>query len=281
MSLQDKINQIPLMEPEDIDIRIGQIGRDGDYITLLLYKNARVDMQILDDVFGTFGWARSHREVKGNLYCAVNLWDEENKQWVPKEDVGTESNTEAEKGEASDSFKRACVNVGIGRELYTAPFIKLKPPLVEIKKDTNGRWTCRDRFAVDNIEYTNRKISRLVIVKTRSNGSDVVYTFDKKTKKPPQPIKYDTQPKVTTDEIPTSPQEEKERKDTLYKLDYKIIQLANLRGVDVDAANASIRKKLKVDGNYDDLSLDRLNEVFDTVCKWIDKAKENENTSEN
>lgn len=179
MGLKEKIANIPLLKAEDIDLRIGQIDRNGKWLTLLLYKNARIDMQILDDVFGIFGWGRTHREVKGNLYCTVNLWDDENRQWIPKEDVGTESNTEAEKGEASDSFKRACVNVGIGRELYTAPFIFISGESVNIK-DSNGKPVCKDRFVVTEINYTDdRKIRRLVIAKESYGKRDTVFEWEK------------------------------------------------------------------------------------------------------
>ena len=105
----------------EIDCRVSTINEKG--LTLLLYKDARVDMNILDETFGVTGWQRKHEIIGGNLYCTVSIWDAEKQQWISKQDVGVESYTEKEKGQASDSFKRACVNVGIGRELYTAPFI--------------------------------------------------------------------------------------------------------------------------------------------------------------
>lgn len=95
------------------------------YATLLIYKDARVDQRILDETFGPMNWERQHELIDGRLYCTVRIWDAEKGQWVSKQDVGTESNTEKEKGQASDSFKRACFNWGIGRELYTAPKIVL------------------------------------------------------------------------------------------------------------------------------------------------------------
>lgn len=115
------------LKPEEIDVRIGTVGAKG--CTLLLYKNARTDMQILDETFGAMNWQKDYKEIKGNLYCGVGVWDAEKSQWIWKWDCGTESNAEKEKGEASDAFKRACVNVsdgnggGIGRELYTSPFV--------------------------------------------------------------------------------------------------------------------------------------------------------------
>ena len=117
---------IPLLTEQDIDCRVQSVskaktGRVG--AVLLLYKDARVDMRILDQVFGPGNWQRTHEVINGNLFCNIDIWDDEKKTWVRKQDVGTESNTEKEKGQASDAFKRAGFNVGIGRELYTGPFI--------------------------------------------------------------------------------------------------------------------------------------------------------------
>ena len=110
------------LKANEIDCRIGTIGEKG--LSLLLYKDARADMILLDETVGSENWQRKHYEVKGNMFCSVGIFA--NEQWIWKDDCGTESNTEKEKGEASDSFKRACVNWGIGRELYTAPFIWIK-----------------------------------------------------------------------------------------------------------------------------------------------------------
>lgn len=112
------------LRADEIDLRIGSVFSSG--VTFLLYKNARVDMTILDETFGPMGWQRDHKEIKGNLYCGIGIWDENKKEWVWKWDCGTESFSEAEKGEASDSFKRAGFCIGIGRELYTAPLIFFK-----------------------------------------------------------------------------------------------------------------------------------------------------------
>ncbi len=109
------------LRADEIECRIGQVFKAKQAISLLLYKDARCDMALLDEVVGTENWQREHYECKGNLYCRVGIKTESG--WVWKSDCGTESNTEAVKGESSDSFKRACVNWGIGRELYTAPFI--------------------------------------------------------------------------------------------------------------------------------------------------------------
>ena len=88
---------------------------------MLLYKDARVDMKILDETFGTLGWKRTHELINNNLFCNIDIWDAEKKEWIRKQDVGVESNTEKEKGQASDAFKRAAVKWGIGRFLYDLP----------------------------------------------------------------------------------------------------------------------------------------------------------------
>lgn len=111
------------LSAKDIDFRIQSINKGG-YATILAYKDARVDQQRLDDVCGPLGWKREH--TRDNHNCIVSIWDDEKKHWVPKEDTGTESNTEKDKGLASDSFKRACFNWGIGRELYDYPVISVK-----------------------------------------------------------------------------------------------------------------------------------------------------------
>ena len=130
---------IPTLMPEDIECRVQQVKetQSGVGAAVLLYKNARVDMRILDDVFGPMNWQREH--ARDNANCIISVWDSEKNQWIRKEDTGTESNTEAEKGLASDSFKRAGFNWGIGRELYTAPFIWIILHSDEFYKDKNGK----------------------------------------------------------------------------------------------------------------------------------------------
>lgn len=127
------MKEIRKLNADEIDVRIAQVIETKTFsgVTLLLYKDARVDQRILDESFGPFNWQRSHQEIDGNLYCTVSVWDDEKKEWVSKQDVGTESYTEAEKGQASDSFKRACFNWGIGRELYTAPTVIIDKAKVE------------------------------------------------------------------------------------------------------------------------------------------------------
>lgn len=141
----------PLKESE-IDVRVQSVTEKG--CILLLYKDARCDMNILDETVGPMNWKREH--TRENANCIVSLWDEQKEQWVSKEDTGTESNTEKEKGQASDSFKRACFNWGIGRELYTSPFIWVKKEDCNIR-DIKGKKACSDKFEVSSIKYDDSK----------------------------------------------------------------------------------------------------------------------------
>lgn len=160
-----------LLRADEIECRMSQINKNG--VQLLLYKNARTDMDLLDETFGPMNWMRRH--TRDNANCVVSVWDDDKRQWIEKEDTGTESNTEAEKGLASDSFKRACVNWGIGRELYTAPFIWISNANCEIKND-GGKYRCYDRFEVSAIGYNeHREIERLVIVNSKTKN--VVFTY--------------------------------------------------------------------------------------------------------
>jgi len=158
---------IRLLKADEIECRVSVINEKG--LNLLLYKDARVDQKILDETFGAFGWKRSHQCIDGNLYCTVEIFDKETGQWVAKQDVGTTGYTEKEKSQASDSFKRACFNWGIGRELYTAPFIWIPAGKAEIKsrdgQDKEKRYYCSDRFSVSSIQYSeDREINALMIV---------------------------------------------------------------------------------------------------------------------
>lgn len=170
------------LKPNEIDVRIGRVlkknGRPAG-ASLLLYKDARCDMAILDETVGPLGWTRSHS--RDNANCTVSIWDEDKGCWVSKEDTGTESNTEAAKGLASDSFKRACVNWGIGRELYTAPDIKVWEDGGQIRL-VNGK--SYDRFAVRRISYDESGcIDGLAIVnESKDNARVFLWTSPEKQK---------------------------------------------------------------------------------------------------
>lgn len=155
-----KIEFRPL-RADEIEIRVGSVWDGG--ASLLLYKDARCDMNLLDEFVGPMNWKREHS--RDNANCTVSIYDDKKKEWVSKEDTGTMSYTEKEKGLASDSFKRACVNWGIGRELYSSPFISVNCPTE--KKGDRYVLHKKNYFAgayVAEIEYDdNRNVSLLTI----------------------------------------------------------------------------------------------------------------------
>lgn len=183
------MEEIRLLKAEEIECRIGTISSKG--CSLLLYKDARVDMRILDETYGVGRWQRYHEVINNNLFCTIEIWNDEIKQWVKKQDVGTESYSEKEKGEASDSFKRAGFNVGIGRELYTSPFIwilpknkemgtkikikdektgEVKEELKEFYVNAKGKYETKTRFKVKEIGYNeSREINKIVIVDNKGH----------------------------------------------------------------------------------------------------------------
>lgn len=165
---------IRTLRADEIECRIGSSNKELTGLSLLLYKDARVDMNLLDEIYGIANWQRSHQVIDGRLYCTISVWDEQKNQWVSKQDVGTESNTEKEKGQASDSFKRAAFNFGIGRELYSAPFIWITLTADDIN---NGK--VKTKFYVREIDYNDkREISHLVIVDGKGKAR---FTFGSKT----------------------------------------------------------------------------------------------------
>ncbi len=162
------------LRADEIECRVAHSTSSG--ASLLLYKDARVDMRLLDETYGPMNWQRYHEVVNGNVYCTIQIWDKDKGCWIGKQDAGKESYTEGEKGEASDSFKRAGFNWGIGRELYTAPFIWVN--LDKEDFDTKGR--VKTKFVCREIGYNEKnEINHLVIVDGKGNAR---YTFDKKAK---------------------------------------------------------------------------------------------------
>lgn len=169
---------IRTLKAEEITTRVQSVityavqGQNKVGVIILLYKDARVDMNILDEVYGANGWQRTHEVINGNLFCNIDIWDNDKKCWVRKQDVGIESNTQKEKGQASDAFKRAGTNIGIGRELYTSPniFIELRADEYEIDQKTQKpKVKAKTKFKIKLIEYNeSREISKLQIVDTKN-----------------------------------------------------------------------------------------------------------------
>lgn len=169
------------LKASEIDVRVGQVGEG--YVTLLLYKDARVDRQMLDEEFGIYGWQCDYKELKGNMYCGIGVYDKNTDQWVWKWDCGTESQTEKEKGEASDAFKRAGFRWGIGIELYNSPRIYLSVATDKVgdykyklhnPKELNGLY-------VSSISTVDGVVRALDIAQRVRNRDDmVVWSTDKR-----------------------------------------------------------------------------------------------------
>lgn len=183
--------KIRCLKPEEIEIRVQTISEKG--AQLLLYKDSRCDKRILDETFGINGWKDRYEEIKGNLFCTISLWDSETKQWIDKCDCGTESFNEKEKGEASDAFKRAGFNVGIGRELYTRIFYFVNVPT---RKRADGKYELvnkYEKFVVVEIS-TNEETEKIEKIKIADSKGNIVFSYGygktatKKTEKEDKPI---------------------------------------------------------------------------------------------
>ena len=164
--------QFRKLKANEIEVRIGSTTKKT--FSLLLYKDARVDMALLDEVVGVGNWQREHKILGNDIYCRVGIWDNDKSCWVWKEDAGSSGSIEVEKSKASDSFKRACVNLGIGRELYTSPEIKIW------KNDESDDSYKYNHYFVKEIDYKDNEISKLVICEEKSG--DVIFSFPKGVK---------------------------------------------------------------------------------------------------
>ena len=217
------------LKADEIDVRISQITNKG--FSLLLYKDARCDMNILDETVGAKNWQRQH--TRDNANCIVSIWDDDKKQWVSKEDTGTESNTEKEKGLASDSFKRACFNWGIGRELYTSPFIWVSDTSYIKTNEKTSKSAVYEKFRVSEIEISDKKIIlELEIVDSKGN---IVFSTNK--------VKSIDKPKI--------PMITDKQIETIAKLKIKeedlciYFKIENIRQMTFEQANQVIKMKMK------------------------------------
>ena len=204
-----KLEIRPLMANE-IEVRVGTLKKDGSGASYLLYKDSRCDMKILDEVFGAFNWQREHKELKGVIYCGVSIKSEQG-EWVTKWDAGAESNVEKEKGEASDSFKRACINWGIGRELYTSPQIWINFA-DDYERNAKGNIGLR----VSNINIVDGKIVALEIVDKKGN---VRFTMGKQVL-PNKPVEL-KQPAPSAKKVtaPAKDDIERQREDLIVSIE--------------------------------------------------------------
>lgn len=246
----------------EIDARIGTVNEKG--LTLLLYKDARCDMAILDETVGAERWQREHYEVKGNLYCRVGIKCEKTSDWVWKSDCGTESYTEKQKGESSDSFKRACVNWGIGRELYTAPLIYIPaanndgtPNYKAFEK--NGKVTTYDKFKVTKMTVENKRITELEIINMKMKKC--VFSYSDK------PVSNSA-----------SSQRTDPRNNMIVEVDKLVSEFAQMRGKTKAEVMSSLYASQNVYVNpgtdLSDFTLDQLQKAGSVLTKWIRKANE-------
>ena len=166
------------LEADEIECRVGQIARNGSGLSLLLYKTSRVDGDILDETVGAENWQCEYDVINGQLFCTVSIWDDGKSQWIRKQDVGSPSNVEAEKGRSSDALKRACFRWGIGKELYSSPRIwvyaqnKDGSANCNIRQVQNGKYQCYDEFSVERIDIRDHEIL-YVSVRNDSTGRTV------------------------------------------------------------------------------------------------------------
>ena len=209
--------EIRNLRADEVEVRVSTINEKG--CSLLLYKDARCDMNILDETFGVMNWQRKHEPINGNLFCSVGIRCPETGEWIWKQDVGVESYTEKEKGEASDSFKRACFNIGIGRELYTAPSIWVNANSIDLRKNDKGKFQTYSKFRVSEMTVENKRIVSLEIsAKSRGRDWEVVYSMGNKN------------PVERTTEHPKTPEQQtiETRTDlisALYNMDRKICDM--------------------------------------------------------
>ena len=167
------------LNANEIECKISMINEKG--LSLLLYKTARTDMQILDETVGAYNWQCEYQEIKGNMYCGISIYDADKKQWITKWDCGVESAFgDKEKGEASDSFKRAGFKWGIGTELYTSPFIYIPANKCTIEYNVRKKnYITTNKFYVEKIEVTNNEITGLSI---KNQDNKRVFVYKKETK---------------------------------------------------------------------------------------------------
>lgn len=159
-----------LLTEKEIECRVSEIAKNGSFLKLLLYKTARTDAAKLDEAFGMNNWQNDYRVLDGKLYCGIGVRTD--KDWVWKWNVGTESNMEAEKGQASDAMKRAGFVLGIGTELYSAPEIKIPAEKCGIK-EYNGKYKCYDKFSVEKISYDENEDINGVAIRNDTTGKRV------------------------------------------------------------------------------------------------------------
>ena len=193
------------LRADEVELRVSTCNANG--FSLLLYKDARCDQNILDETVGAMNWQRHHSRENAN--CTVSIWDTDKEQWIEKEDTGTESFTEKEKGLASDSYKRDCFNWGIGRELYTAPFIWISGN-VEQRNNKYVPAKAYDRkLRIADLATVDGVIAKLVI---KDNTGKAVFSYG----------------------VSTVPQEPAKMSESWEDAKNRLLELADMKGVPVE-----------------------------------------------
>lgn len=256
------------LEADEIEVRVAQAKYNG--VSLLLYKDARCDMRMLDDAVGAENWECSYDEVHNALYCTVRIFDKDRGEWVSKQDCGVPSNMEGTKGESSDAFKRACFRWGIGRELYTAPFIWVNNQGCTIKqngKDNKGRdrYVCYDRFSVKSIKTEDGRI-RSLTVKNDSTGK-VVWSNENNGSQSGKTASNDVSCDDATNETTLE--------SVMEKINARIEEFGALQSKSRAEVIDALMKSKTMDGAgaFNSLTKEQANNALCLLIQWIGKAK--------
>lgn len=235
------MQKIRALKANEIEVRVQQVTEKG--AQLLVYKDSRCDKRILDETFGILGWKNKYEEIKGNLYCTISIWDDDSKQWVDKCDCGVESFSEKEKGEASDAFKRAGFNVGIGRELYTRIFYFANVPTVKNEKNKFDLKNKYEKFRVSEIE-TNEEQEKIEKIKIVDSQDKVVFSYGYKK---PETTEITETPKPTNESAkPTKKEEKLSTPKTITDAQKKLINTLLSKQEDREQAKKDLYAKFNI-----------------------------------
>lgn len=239
------------LRPDEIECRVQQCTAKG--IMLLLYKDARCDMAVLDETVGAFGWQRRHSVINNKEFCTVSIKNTATGEWIDKQDCGTESNTEKAKGETSDALKRACFSWGIGRELYTKILIFIKVPVV---KD-GSKFVMEDKYAkftVSAIE-TDNKAKKILHLEISDKFNKKVFEWDNKNPPKYEDIQKDLEQEISADKIK------------------QLFTVATKKGLDKTTVDKTILKKFKKN-SVKLLTETEYAETLENIKKLEDKVNE-------
>lgn len=255
------------LRADEVDVRVAQCKKNG--VSLLLYKDARCDMNILDETVGPARWQRHHS--RDNANCTVSIYFPSLDQWVEKEDTGTESNTEAEKGLASDSFKRACFNWGIGRELYTAPFIWVRADDCTIQQRTSNSYSCSDRFRVASMAVEDGKITALTIANDSRKGA-IVFRYGTAPQPAQEPQRAKEVPKGTDvppkEEKPAEKPAEASMFDTIGTAQVDLLNAICMEN-GINPSGLCAQYKVK---RFDQMTNAQYENAMARISKWVEKG---------